>query len=95
MIAAFLLGFLDLGATLGSVLFIRGASLLIYLLSHSWLHAPIEFTLVLIGISEPARIALREYDSPAFPFRRDDAILLLACLIGLLVSATIEFALNL
>jgi len=95
VLAAFLLGFLDLGASLGSVLFTRGASLVIYLLSHSWLHAPIEFTFVVAGVSEPARIALRKYDFQLFPFRRRDGVLLLVCLVGLLLSGTIEYAFNL
>jgi hypothetical protein len=94
LLAAFLLGFLDLGATLGSILFERGASFVSSLLSHSWLHGPIEFAFILLGISEPARIALRQTSSGLALFTRTDRVLLFSCLLGLLASAILEFALN-
>ena len=95
LLAAYLVGFFDLGASLGSILFERGGSLVILLLEHSWLHGPIEFTLILLSIAEPARIAARGGTGPKiFPFSRGDAVLLLSCLIGLLTAAIMEFALN-
>ena len=94
LLAAFLLGFLDLGATLGSILFERGASFTSSLLSHSWLHGPIEFTIILLAISEPARIALRQTSSGLILFERKDRVLLFSCLLGLLASAILELALN-
>jgi len=94
-LAAFLVGFLDLGASLGSILFERGESLVISLMKHSWLHGPIEFGLVLLCIAEPARIAVRDSTgSGVASFNRKDAALLLCCLVGLLVAAILEFALN-
>jgi hypothetical protein len=94
VLAAFLLGFLDLGATLGSILFERGASFVSSLLSHSWLHGPIEFILILLAISEPAWIASRQTSSGLALFERKDGVLLFSCLLGLLASAILEFALN-
>lgn len=94
LLAAFLLGFLDLGATLGSILFERGAAFVGSLLTHSWLHGPIEFAFILLSISEPARVALRQGRSSFVPYERKDRVLLLSCLVGLLVSAMLEFALN-
>ncbi len=94
LLAAYLLGFFDLGGTLGSVLYARGASLVTSVLRHSWLHGPIEFTLILLCVAEPARIAARGTGSGIASFDRKDAILLVGCLLGLLVSATLEFALG-
>lgn len=94
VLAAFLLGFLDLGATLGSILFERGASFMTSLLSHSWLHGPIEFILILLAISEPARIALRQTRFGLALFERKDRVLFFSCLLGLLACAILEFALN-
>jgi len=93
-LAAFLLGFVDLGATLASILYAQGASRLNSLLSHSWLHAPIEFTLILLSVSEPARIGSRQPTSLLTVFERRGHVLLLSCLLGLFASAIIEFALN-
>lgn len=95
LLAAFLVGFLDLGASLGSILFERGESVVISLMRHSWLHGPIEFVLILLCIAEPARIAVRDgTGSGVASFNRKDAALLLGCLIGLLAAAILESALN-
>jgi len=94
LLAAFLLGFIDLGATLGTILYERGASFATSLLNHSWVHGPIEFTLILLAISEPARIASRQVSSGLVLFERKDRVLLFSCLLGLLASAILEFALN-
>lgn len=94
-LAAFLVGFLDLGASLGSILFERGQSVVVSLMRHSWLHGPLEFGLVLLCIAEPARIAMREDTaSGVASFNRKDAALLLCCLVGLLLAAILESALN-
>ena len=96
VLAAYLVGFFDLGASLGSILFERGESVVTSLLRHSWLHGPIEFTLILLCIAEPARIAARGgTGSGIASFNRKDAVLLLSCLIGLLAAAILEFTLNL
>ena len=95
LLSAYLLGFFDLGATLGSILFERGASVVISLLSHSWLHGPMEFTLILLCVAEPARIAARGgTGSRIASFDRKDVLLLIGCLLGILASAILEFALN-
>ena len=95
LLAAYLVGFFDLGASLGSILFERGGSVVTSLLRHSWLHGPIEFTLILLCIAEPARIAARGGSGSGITsFNRKDAVLLLGSLIGLLAAAILEFALN-
>jgi hypothetical protein len=95
LLAAYLVGFFDLGASLGSILFERGGSVVISLLRHSWLHGPIEFTLILLCIAEPARIAARGGNgSRITSFDREDGVLLLGSLIGLLAAAMLEYALN-
>jgi len=95
LLAAYLVGFFDLGASLGSILFERGESVATSLLRHSWLHGPIEFTLILLSIAEPARIAARRgIGSGITSFNRKDTVLLLGCLVGLLAAAILEFTLN-
>lgn len=95
VLAAYLLGFFDLGATLGSILSERGPSVVSSLISHSWLHGPIEFLLILLCVAEPARIAAREgTGSEIASFNRKDANLFFVCLLGLLLSAILEFALG-
>jgi len=95
LLAAYLVGFFDLGASLGSILFERGESVVTSLLRHSCLHGLIEFTLILLCIAEPARLAARGgTGSRTTSFNRKDAVLLLSCLIGLLAAAILEFALN-
>ena len=94
-LAALLVGFFDLGASLGSILVERGQSVVISLMRHSWVHGPIEFGLILLCIAEPARIAMREdTGSGIASLNRTDAALLLGCLIGLLAAAVLESALN-
>lgn len=93
LLTAFLLGFLDLGAASGSILFEQGASTMSYVLRHSWLHGPVEFLLVLLCVAEPARIAARKYSGSGIaPYDHKDAILLFVSLLGLLASAILEFS---
>lgn len=94
LLAAYLLGFFDLGAILGSVMVERGVPVVSSLLRHSWLHGPMEFTLILLCVAEPARIAARERAGSEIAYDRKDAILLFACLLGLFISAILEFALG-
>jgi hypothetical protein len=95
LLAAYLVGFFDLGASLGSILFERGESVVTSLLRHSWLHGPIEFTLILLCIAEPAWLAARGGTGSGITyFNRKDAVLLMGSLLGLLAAAILEFALN-
>ena len=94
LLAAYLVGFFDLGASLGSILFERGGSVVISLLRYSWLHGPIEFTLILLCIAEPARIAARTGNGSGITsFDREGGFLVLVSLIGLLAAAILEYAL--
>jgi hypothetical protein len=86
-----LLGFFNLGATLMLVEKIRGPTLLNALLRTSWVHAPLEFLLVLACVAEPLRLTLRPVNGDEIVrFLRADTKLLFICLIGLLASAAIE-----
>jgi hypothetical protein len=91
LLAASLLGFFNLGATLMLVAEIRGLGLVYALLRASWLHGPLEFLLVLACVAEPFRLTLRaRNEAEIIRFLRADTKLLAICLIGLLASAAIE-----
>lgn len=96
VLSSFLIGFFDLGAILGVVWLLSGAKGVSLLLSSAWVHGPLEFFLVLICVAEPLRVTQRSYDivDQAKTLQSDFRILL-ACLLGLLVSAGIEVFLGL
>jgi hypothetical protein len=94
LLAAFLVGFLDLGASLGSILLERGESVVISLMSRSWLHGPLEFVLVLLCIAQPARLAARNNYHSGASLNRKDVGLFLGSLVGLLAAAILEYALG-
>jgi hypothetical protein len=82
-----LIGFFGLGAFLALGWLRGGTVLVVGLLSSSWLHGPLEFASILLCVSEPLRLAA---DVDFQRVIRNDLRLLLACLLGLLLSATIE-----
>jgi len=86
-----LLGFFNLGATLMLIAELKGPTLVNALLQSSWVHAPLEFLLVLACVAEPVRLTLRgEEGADVLKYLRSDAKLLVPCLVGLLASAAIE-----
>jgi hypothetical protein len=86
-----LLGFFNLGATLMLVEEMRGPTLLNALLRTSWVHAPLEFLLVLACVAEPLRLTLRPTNGDEIvSLLRADVKLLFICLVGLIASAAIE-----
>jgi hypothetical protein len=92
LLTAYLVGFFDVGGTLGSLLFDRGATFVGSILRHAWLHGPIELAVILLCVAEPARIAQRERSSSETSmFTRHDVFLLVGSLVGLFVSAVLEF----
>jgi len=86
-----LLGFFNLGATLMLVAKTWGPNVVNALLQSSWVHAPLEFLLVLACVAEPMRLS-RRTGSLDEVLRRlhSDANVLPLFLLGLLVSAAIE-----
>lgn len=83
----FLIGFFGFGGLLAYGWLRGGASLVVRLLSGSWLHGPMEFALILLCVSEPLRVAA---EMDLLRRIRNDRILLLACVLGLFISAAIE-----
>ena len=90
VLAGFLIGFFNIGATLGWVWENGGWVRLDRLLTMSWLHAPIEFIAVLICVAEPLRIMWGPRHDGIAQSVRSDLVLLMASLIVLLGSAAIE-----
>ncbi len=90
-----LLGFFDLGASLMLVSELGGISMLNRLLAISWLHAPLEFLLVLVCVAEPLRIVESRTGKEITRLLRADLMLLFVSMIGLLGSAAIEVFLRL
>jgi len=96
LVAAGLLGFFDLGATLMLASKIGGAIMVNRLLATSWIHAPLEFLFVLICVAEPLRVARRRIVGKGIiGSLRGDLKLLFISLLGLLVSAVIEVVVGL
>lgn len=91
----FLIGFFNLGAVLSVAWSLGGVGLVDSLLSASWVHGPVEFFLVLVGVSEPLRLVSEKGASLnlAEGVKRD-LKLLVVCLIGLLISAVLEVFLH-
>ena len=89
--AAFLIGFFDLGATLGWA-WVNGGGLWAYrLLVTSWLHGPLEFLFVLLAVAEPLRLTKITGGGIALvDTLKEDWKLLCICLVGLLASAIVE-----
>lgn len=83
----FLIGFFGLGGLLALGWLRGGTALAVRLLSGSWLHGPLEFALILLCVSEPLRLAA---EMDLLRRIRNDLRLLLACLLGLFISAAIE-----
>ena len=86
-LCGFLIGFLDLGATLTVAYTNGGEGLLNKLIATSWFHAPLEFFFVLLAVAEPLRLVGR---SGMLNLVRKDFGLLVICVLGLLVSALVE-----
>ncbi len=86
-----LVGFFNLGATLMLVAEIGGLTMVNRLLSASWVHAPLEFSFILLCVAEPLRIVGRRSGGNGIVGSlREDLKLLFICLVGLLASAAIE-----
>lgn len=86
-----LLGFFNLGATLMLVAQMKGPTVVNALLQSSWVHAPLEFLLVLACVAEPLRLTRRtESLDEVLKNLHSDAKVLPLFLIGLLISAAIE-----
>jgi hypothetical protein len=91
LLTAALLGFFNLGATLMIIEEIRGTASVNALLQTSWLHAPLEFLLVLACVAEPLRLTQRRANGDEIVrLLRADLKPLIICLVGLLLSAAIE-----
>lgn len=91
VLAGFLIGFFNLGAVLSLAWLMGGVSLVDSLLSVAWLHAPLEFFFVLLGVSEPLRLVGNgTADLDLVEGVRKDLRLLLVCLFGLLTSSLLE-----
>ena len=91
VLAGFLIGFFNLGATLTWAWESRGPTRFDRLLASSGLHGPFEFLFILLAVAEPFRLTMTgvgwgELSSAI----RKDWKLLCFCLIGLLISATVE-----
>lgn len=91
VLVAFLVGFFDLGATLGWAWLAGGDALVSRLLVASWLHGPFEFLFVLLAVSEPLRLTstTKGYGDLVAATKKDWK-LALACLAGLLLTAVVE-----
>jgi len=86
-----LLGFFNLGATLMLVVDVRGPTIVNGLMQTSWVHAPLEFLLVLLCVAEPLRLTrFSKTVDEILKQLRSDAKFLPLCLTGLLVSSAIE-----
>ncbi len=94
VLIGFLIGFFNLGATLGWAWESGGWIRLNHLLAVSWLHVPIEFLAVLICVAEPLRIMCEPRHDGITQSLRSDLVLLVASLIVLLGSAAIEVLLR-
>jgi len=92
LLTAFLIGFFSLGAALAAGWVHGGRAEVFSLLSGALVHGPLEFSLVLLCVAEPLRIAPRVDDQLAQLVRqlRADSRLLPVSLLGLLLSAGIE-----
>jgi hypothetical protein len=90
-LAGFLIGFFDLGATLGWA-WEKGGGLWVYrLLARSWLHGPLEFLFVLLAVAEPLRLTkMKDRRISLVDAVKEDWKLFCICLLGLLASAMIE-----
>lgn len=92
-LCSFLIGMFNLGAVLAVAWVIGGVSLLLHLLSTSFVHGPLEFLFVLLCVAEPLRIIWTPKGNETNRARAillDDGKLLLICLLGLFVSAVVE-----
>ena len=86
-LCGFMIGFFNLGGTLTVAYMLGGQTLLNRLVAASWIHAPLEFFFVLLGVAEPLRLVGRKDILNAV--RKDSAVIFI-CVIGLLLSAAIE-----
>jgi len=91
LLAGFLVGFLNLGATLAWARINGGWMLVDRLVATSWLHGPLEFLFILLAVAEPLRLTSgMERGGELVERRNEDWKLFCFCLIGLLVSALVE-----
>jgi len=90
-LAGFLIGFFDLGATLGWAWKNGGLLWVHRLLATSWLHGPLEFLFVLLAVAEPLRLTKITGGGIApVDTLKEDWKLLCISLVGLLASAIVE-----
>jgi len=90
LLAAFLLGFFNLGSVLGVSMRLGGTALVSVLLSRAWLHGPIEFGLVILALSESLYLSVQKGVRNLVGAMSNDARLFVVCFIGLAISALIE-----
>jgi hypothetical protein len=88
LLSSFLLGFFDLGTPLAVVWVIGGANGVSGLLLSAWFHGPLEFSLILLCLAEPLRLASET--AGLLAALRKDAFLLVGSILGLLFSAAVE-----
>ena len=95
VLVAFLTGFFSVGTPLTLFWLIRGSSELLTLLGQAWLHGPIEIAVVLLCVSESARLGISSSNEQVLSDLRADLKLMLASLLVLLGSAVLEAVLGL
>ena len=95
VLVAFLTGFFSVGMPLTLFWLIRGSSELLTLLGQAWLHGPIEIAVVLLCVSESARLGISSSNEQVLSDLRADLKLMLASLLVLLGSAVLEAVLGL
>jgi len=95
ILTSFLTGFFSIGTPLTVFWLIRGSSELMTLLSHAWLHGPIEIAVILLCVSESSRLAISDSNEQVLLNLRADLKLMFASFLVLLGSAVLEALLGL
>lgn len=95
ILTAFLLGFFSVGTPLAVFWVIRGSASLLILLTGAWLHSPIEITVVLLCVSESARLSSSHSNEEVLLNLQGDLKLMFSSFLVLFGAAVLESLLGL